>query len=250
MQTSTSIAVDIGNSTIKLAWKVDGTLNEQSVLLHGEAWPETVVQRVRALVDEQNVIWRIASVHPQATQKLTDYLHTLTTATKVDVVTWHDIPMKPEVDDPDRLGIDRLITAYASSLHFEPPLMVVDAGSAITVDWVGSDRQFHGGAILPGLAMQFGALATGTACLPNIDGSGCHVEFPAKNTKDAIFSGVLTGLTAGIDRLIIDYCHRAKVAPETVPVVLTGGDAPVLSPHLRHNHERIDNLVCRGLLRL
>jgi len=250
MQTSTSIAVDIGNSAIKLALKTAEALNERSVVIEGDGWPETVVRWVQSLVVEQDVIWRIASVHAQATKKLTDHLHTITTATNVHLVTWHDIPMKPEVDDPDRLGIDRLITAYAASLHVEPPLIVVDAGSAITVDWVGDDRRFHGGVILPGLAMQFRSLAVGTASLPQIDWLSCRPKFPAKNTKDAIFSGVLTGATAGIDRLIIDYCQRAKVSVETVPVVLTGGDAPFLSPHLRHNHERIDNLVCRGLLRL
>jgi len=250
MQTSTSIAVDIGNSVIKLALKTADTIDVQSVLIEGDTWPETVVRWVESKAVEQDVVWRIASVHAQATKQLTDHLNTIAPAANVHVVTWHDIPMKPEVDEPDRLGIDRLISAYAASLHFEPPLIVVDAGSAITVDWVGSDRRFHGGAILPGLSMQFGVLAAGTASLPQIDWTNCQPKFPAKNTKDAIFSGVLMGATAGIDRLIMHYCQCVKVSPEAVPVVLTGGNAPVVSPHLRHNHERIDNLVCRGLLRL
>ena len=112
------------------------------------------------------------------------------------------------------------------------------------------DGKFTGGAIMPGLGMQFASLSKGTASLPLLSTLDRQPQYPAKNTQDAIFSGVLTAAAAAIDRLIFEYCNQANIAEDVVPIVLTGGDAPVVSPHLKHNHERIDNLVCRGLLHL
>ncbi|OUW82226.1 MAG: hypothetical protein CBD74_07340 [Saprospirales bacterium TMED214] len=250
MKTTTNIAVDIGNSAIKLALSTEEIIHEKSLPLVESDWQISAAQWALSQSDDQPLAWYIASVHPQATKTLTDHLGTNFPAAKVKLMTWCDVPMEPNVDEPDRLGIDRLISAYAATLQSEPPLVVVDAGSAITVDMVTADRKFQGGAILPGLGMQFASLAKGTASLPLLDSRHKKPHYPAKNTEDAIFSGVLTAAIAAIDLLIAKYGNHVNIAKEDVPVVLTGGDAPFLSPHLQHNHERIDNLVCRGILGL
>ena len=250
MKTTTNIAVDIGNSAIKLAVSTAGTVHEKSLPLIESDWQISASQWAISHSDDQQLTWHIASVHPQAAKTLIDHLGTKFPAANVKRITWCDVPMEPNVDEPDRLGIDRLISAYAATLQSEPPLVVVDAGSAITVDLVTPDGKFQGGAILPGLGMQFASLAKGTASLPLLDTMNKKPQYPAKNTEDAIFSGVLTTAIAAIDLLISKYCNHADIASEDVPVVLTGGDALFVSPHLRHNHERIDNLVCRGILRL
>ena len=250
MQTTTIIAADIGNSAVKLASKASGTLHEHTLPIDTHDWSGSAVQWASKQADQRELVWHIASVHPQATEILTGHLRTICPTENLQLVTWRDVPLEPQVDEPDRLGIDRLIGAYAASLDSNPPLIVVDAGSAITVDLVGSDGKFHGGAILPGLGMQFASLANATASLPLLSYVDKEPQAPAKNTQDAIFSGVVTGATAAIDRLISKYCKQADLTTGTVPIVLTGGDAPVVSPHLQHNHQRIDNLVCRGLLHL
>ena len=250
MRATTNIAVDIGNSAIKLTLKTAGTVYETSLSLVESDWQISAAQWALSHSDEQQLAWHIASVHPRATETLVDHLSTTFPPANVQLMTWRDVPMEPNVDEPDRLGIDRLISAYAATLQSEPPLIVVDAGSAITVDFVSANRQFQGGAILPGLSMQFASLAKGTASLPLLNFMNRKPQYPAKNTQDAIFSGVLAAATAAIDLLISEYCKHADITGEDVPVVLTGGDAPVVSPHLQHNHERIDNLVCRGIIRL
>ncbi|MGB1813745.1 MAG: type III pantothenate kinase [Rubripirellula sp.] len=250
MKTTTNIAVDIGNSAIKLALKNAETLHEKSLSLIETDWQVSATRWVTSQNEEQQLAWQIASVHPQATETLVDHLRTRSSTADLNLLTWRDIPMELSVDEPDRLGIDRLISAYAATLQSAPPLIVVDAGSAITVDLVAADGRFQGGAILPGLGMQFASLAKGTANLPMLKSTIRQPQYPAKNTQDAIFSGVLTAATAAIDRLITRYCNQAGTSSEGVPIVLTGGDAPVLSPHLQHNHERMENLVCRGILGL
>ncbi len=250
MKTTTNIAVDIGNTAIKLALTTAGNLHEKSLSLLERDWQISAARWAVSRSDEQQLAWHIASVHPQAAETLMDHLSTIHPASDVHLITWRDVPMEPKVDEPDRLGIDRLISAYAATLQFEPPLIIVDAGSAITVDFVAAEGTFQGGAILPGLSMQFASLAKGTASLPLLDVVSRKPRYPAKNTQDAMFSGVLAAATAAIDLLITKYCTHADIASKDVPVVLTGGDAPIVSLQLQHNHERIDNLVCRGILRL
>lgn len=250
MKTTTNIAVDIGNSAIKLALNTAETFHEYSLSLNENDWQIAAIQWAQTQNDEQELLWQIASVHPKAAEMFTGHLRSICPAANVNLVTWRDIPMEPKVDEPDRLGIDRLICAYATTLHCAPPVIIVDAGSAITVDLVTRDGEFQGGAIVPGLGMQFASLAEGTASLPLLNTRNRQPHYPAKNTSDAIFSGVLTAAAAAIDRLITEYCNQVDIDSEIVPIVLTGGDAPIVSPYLRHNHERIDNLVCRGLLHL
>ena len=255
MQTPTIIAVDIGNTAAKVAFEVGGTLHERSLPVDDHDWPDSAMQWATKAwateaIEARQMEWRVASVRPEAQEILTDYLFANFSDAHVKLVTRDDIPMETTVDEPERLGIDRLISGYAASLHTSGPLIVVDAGSAITVDFVSRQHRFEGGAILPGLAMQFASLARGTACLPLLQHSGKQPEVPAKNTEDAILSGVLMGAAAAIDRLIVSSCDHAELTSADVPIFLTGGDAPFLSPHLRHNHTRMNNLVCRGLLRL
>ena len=166
MKTTTNIALDIGNSAIKLALSTEGTVQQKSLPLLESDWEISAAQWALSRSDDQQLAWHIASVHPQAAETLTDYLGTNFPTAKVKLLTWCDVPLEPNVDEPDRLGIDRLISAYAATLQSEPPLVVVDAGSAITVDMVTKDGKFQGGAILPGLGMQFASLAEGTTSLP------------------------------------------------------------------------------------
>jgi type III pantothenate kinase len=144
-----------------------------------------------------------------------------------------------------------LLSAFAATSRHDPPAVIIDAGSAVTVDWVCGRRRFCGGAILPGLDLQSRALASGTEALPEIRWGGDHpIRLPAKNTEDAIRSGILAGMSASIDALIERYREAAGLAAKEIRVVLTGGDGPAISPHLRHIHQLAPNLVCRGLLDL
>ena len=116
---------------------------------------------------------------------------------------------------------------------------------------VSREGRFCGGAILPGLSLQARALATETDALPQLHWEQSRaVMLPARNTADAIHAGILVGISAAIDSLIVRFRDAAEHRDHPLHVVLTGGDASTISPHLRHNHEVIPNLVCRGLLDL
>jgi type III pantothenate kinase len=159
--------------------------------------------------------------------------------------------MRPQVDYPDQLGIDRLLAAHAARQRFGKPLVVVDAGSAVTIDWVDSNGDFCGGAILPGLALQLAALANETDALPQIElRIAGPLGRPAKNTADAIRLGVVTGILATIERLADEFARVADLTSAESELILTGGDAPLIASHLGRPHRLAENLVCRGLLDL
>ena len=279
------VAVDVGNTAVKLcindkATDTDAELNVHVIKLDDANWPTAAVQWV---ADQQNhdhqqsggrsLQWRIASVNGIAADELESAIKTASSkreggkqeARKHEVgetsqcvrrVTYRDVPMSVSVDQPARLGIDRLIGAFAASNRYRGPFVVVDAGSAVTVDWVDDDNVFCGGAILPGLRLQTESLAAGTDALPRIDwGQAKDVCAPGSNTVDAINLGVVTTVAAGVDRLAARYIQQFietndSQQEQNFYIVLTGGDSQVLSPHLYSEHVVIPNLVCQGLIDL
>ncbi len=245
------VAVDVGNTAVKLGVRQGDDIVDHSIVLNQSSWQASVIEWVHERLGCQDVQWRIASVHRRAAERLVDAVKAATPNASLELVTFRDVPMPTSVEHPERLGIDRLLSAYAARRRWNSPLIVVDAGSAVTVDWVDQDGVLCGGAILPGLELQARALATGTDALPKIDWSSPHVvQLPARNTAEAIHGGILVGVAAAIDGLTQRYLENCDGEPESVQLVLTGGDAQALSAHVRHPHHRQANLVCRGLLDL
>ncbi len=282
------VAVDVGNSAAKIGvrrGKAAPTELDFSVSIRSENWQPQAIEWVREHAGCRQTHWRIASVNQSAAESLKSAVEQdMETAQQasVDFVSRHDVPMDVLVEEPDRLGIDRLLSAYgakvlsacAAKQQSEVPLVVVDAGSAVTIDWVNSRGQFCGGAIMPGLRMQADSLAKGTDALPEIDWQSwtCR-SVPATNTIEAIRLGLISGISSSIDRLTKHYAMSDQItskqtmskqatsehvgANETLArnaslpkLVLTGGDAALISPYVQHPHEVVPNLVCRGVLEL
>ncbi|MGM9861306.1 MAG: type III pantothenate kinase [Muribaculaceae bacterium] len=133
-------------------------------------------------------------------------------------------PLPFAVSYGDTLGADRLAAvAAATVLTARRPALVVDAGTAVTYDVVSDSGDHLGGNIAPGATLRAQALAAHTAALPAVTLTGA-TPLLADTTADAIRSGVLRGIVAEIE-----YYHRRTQA---AVVVLTGGDAPLLSPLL------------------
>lgn len=249
--TACTVAVDVGNTAVKLGVQRSDSVIDHAILIGESRWERSTIEWVHDQLGCRDSRWRIASVHRRAAEHLVDSIADAEPQATIDLVTYHDVPMEVAVDAPERLGIDRLLSAYAAYRKWGSPLVVVDAGSAVTVDWVDDRGRFCGGAILPGLGLQARALATGTDALPEIKWTpGGRLSFPAKNTADAIYGGILLGVAAAIDSLADRYFQGSQGKRASVGLVLTGGDAAALSPHLRRSHHQVPNLVCRGLLSL
>src|SRR5262249_17750793 len=134
----------------------------------------------------------------------------------------HQIPIEIVVDFPDKLGLDRLFNAVAVNQRRQPgrPAVVVDAGSAVTVDYVDEEGRFQGGAILPGLGLMARALNAYTAQLPVVQVQR-RLRAPEKSTERALELGVFHAALGGIELLIRDYQGRAV---QPLSIFFGGGD--------------------------
>lgn len=245
------VAVDVGNSAIKLCVEdAERRFSQHAIALSQTDWTDAAIAWAQRQFGDSPVQWRIASVHRIAADQLHQAIRALGRNASICPVSWRQIPIAIQVEQPERVGIDRLLGAWGASAEFTGPVTVVDVGSAITIDWVDRQRGFLGGAILPGLDMQTRSLAAGTDALPRIPWNRqSRLSVPGRNTLDAIRLGVLAGAAGAIDRIISLYAESETLESD-LQVVLTGGAAPAIAPHLRHRHVDRPHLVCRGLLDL
>ena len=158
-----------------------------------------------------------------------------------------DVPfgLDIRVDSPEDVGDDRLAHALAAFRRVEGAAVVVDMGTAVTVDAVAPDGAFLGGAILPGARIAADALAHWTALLPEIDLSGA-ARVPGKSTEEAMRLGLLHGAAGAIDRLVEE---TREALGEEAPVIGTGGGAAQIAPLTKHVREIEPALTLEGLVR-
>ncbi len=205
-----------------------------------------------AIDSEQPVEWCVSSVHDAALRTLQIALNQSRPLDVLRKLTHRDVPMTLDVEFPDRLGIDRLLAAFAAyQFHkCQGPIVSIQAGTAVTVDLVSVTGCFLGGAILPGMGLALSFLSRGTSKLPwisNADLSG-DAPLPGKNTEQAILAGVQASVLGGAIYLVERY--RSAHANQPLPVVVSGGDGPLLSQHIPGPAIGLDNLVLRALMSL
>lgn len=151
-------------------------------------------------------------------------------------------PLPLDYETPHTLGADRWVGALAAHRQFGRSI-VVDCGSATTVNLVEGDGTFRGGAIAPGLRAMVAGLAAVTPALPAPD---LEVEpvVPPRATQAAVDAGVLLGYRGLVERLVADTLRAAR-GPATV--VVTGGNASRLLRGTRLRAQHVPDLVHRGL---
>ncbi len=170
--------------------------------------------------------------------------------TEVIKLTSHEMSslINIDTDNPQEVGVDRLINSYAAHHQYQTNLIVIDFGTAITFDCVTKKCSYIGGVILPGIAISLGALASKTAKLPMVDVTAPPENIVGKNTVHAMKSGILYGYGAMIDGI------TAKIKQETMTddnmkVVATGGMAKLIAP-VTNSIEIIDPLLTLNGLQL
>ena len=144
--------------------------------------------------------------------------------------------------DPAQLGADRWAALIGAHHLFRGDCLVVNAGTATTIDVLDRGGSFQGGLILPGLDLMRSSLASNTARLPLSDGK---FQTLPRSTADAIASGALQATAGAIARMFV---HVAGDPQATC--LVTGGAAASLLPLLEVPWRAVDHLVLEGLLRV
>jgi type III pantothenate kinase len=258
------VAVDIGNSRIKLglfdAATSAGTLPSPSRThdiapgvtpsSQAVAAAENPLNTIDAWLDGNRVAdcqWWIGSVQRAVATHLIGWLRERG-AKHIALLASVDLALKVAVERPDMVGIDRLLAAVAANRirAANRPAVIVDLGTAITVDVVSADGAFLGGSILPGIGLSARALHEFTDLLPLVDMQSLHHPPSAwgGNTIDAMTSGLFWGAVGGVARLVELAARELKASPE---VFLTGGAAPSVAPLLARDTHFEPNLVLAGI---
>ena len=153
---------------------------------------------------------------------------------------------KKNYKTPETLGKDRLASVAGGIVRFpETPLLIIDAGTAITFDFVKETGEFLGGNISPGIKLRFKALNSFTEKLPLLEKKE---NFPkiGQSTNDAILSGVIGGTVKEVEGIISAFRqqnHNSKV-------IFTGGDAKFLHRFIKNDIFVLPNLVLEGIYEL
>jgi type III pantothenate kinase len=269
MKTTTSpsplLAIDAGNSRLKF-----GLFEPVQSSDSNSVWPECH-QFLAVHVDEAipwDVLsgWLDSSLLSEVTARQSAVSGTNPRAVERLLIGWDkqgwpapfvvrdhtSVPVTIDVDQPEKVGLDRLLAAVAANAlrPADRAAIVIDSGTATTVNYVSAQGTFCGGAILPGLEMSAMALHHYTALLPLLpvhELGGDEPIAPGRNTREAIRNGLLWGQVGAIRELIRQLCLRRQHDLPTLEalsestgspssssapwLVLTGGGGPVLSPH-------------------
>jgi type III pantothenate kinase len=254
----TLLLADVGNTRIKLAVVEDQgggsrrlpRIARRQDLVSREFRSQNLESWLAGVAPGPAVLL-VASVHEAAAVRLeaavAEVSATRHRAVRQRRIAHLDLPLAVLVDEPHRVGIDRLAGAAAAALVKDParPAIVVDCGTATTVNLVSVAGEVLGGAILPGFALMARALAEGTSRLPEVAALD-HAPPPAlpgRSTQAAIAAGIGWGIRGAVERIVAEAQRPFAGAAQ---VILTGGSAGLVRDCLPGAVEQPD-LVLAGI---
>ncbi len=185
----------------------------------------------------------ICSVVPWQTTIIAHFTRKLTGRKPIIIGKDITVPIKNFYRNPQKLGQDRLVNAYAASLLYNPPLIVIDSGTAITFDAVSAKQAYLGGMIFPGMEISLKSLGEKTALLPKVRLSPPR-EIIGRDTENSILSGIIFG-TAELCKGISAKITRRLGGKASL--IGTGGDMPLLKKYSKIPIRIDKDLTLKGI---
>jgi type III pantothenate kinase len=237
------LTVDIGNTNVNI-----GCFQGKKLISHFCIDNKSLIQQKATfhlkspfLNGTKNIL--IASVNPEMESI---FYKCLDERYKKRVLTiGREIKLKMSilVDAPEKVGVDRLLNALAAYRRTKTSTIVIDFGTAITIDTVSKKGEFLGGLILPGIKMSAYTLNNQTAFLPKVD-----VKKPAKiigkNTENAISAGIYIGTVGAITHILKEIRKEFRGVRN---IIATGGDARMFKGTIPQIDKFIPHLTLEGI---
>jgi type III pantothenate kinase len=241
------MVLNVGNSRLSIGVFVAGELQYSTRVAHAQRgeWQARLAEAWDRIKDLDSPGVCGASVNPPLIEPLE---HAVMQATN-EKVQWVgpdiDLPIKVLTDQPQQTGVDRVLNIAAAYEQMGKACVVVDAGTAVTVDCCNDAGEFLGGAIAPGARLQLSALHDKTAQLPLVDlAAPAAGETFGKSTGEAIHLGVYHGIRGMVKELVESYATDLGNWPD---VIATGGDAKVLFENWELVHAVAPDLTLYGI---
>lgn len=240
-----NLIFDIGNTFTKI-----GVFNPNSDLISVskiKSSEKTVISKILKILSKKPEIQKtiLSSV-----SKSSDFVIDFLEKRQISFLNFNSktpIPIKNLYKTPKTLGSDRLAAVIGANYLFpDSNVLVFDAGSALTVDFINSSKEYSGGIISPGLAMRFKALNHFTDKLPLIEADNEFNLFFGLSTEEAIKAGVQNSILFEIER----YINVFKNKYPDLKIIFTGGDIFFFENKLKNNIFAQPDLVLIGLNRI
>lgn len=247
------IAVDIGNSNI-----VIGGIQDDRILFEARLRTDATKTSDEYSIDLKMIFdihhlsvsqiegSIIASVVPQVLNSIKTALRKLTGKSSLVVGPGVKTGLNIKLENPSQTGADLVVGCVAALREHKPPLIVVDMGTATTIEVVDGSGAFIGGCICPGVKISLDALTQRTALLP-----GLQLDQPKRvighNTVECMRSGVMYGTASMIDGMIARFEEELGCK---ATVIATGGIARFIVPLCRTSILYDKNLLLKGLVHI
>ncbi|WP_431133899.1 type III pantothenate kinase [Psychroserpens mesophilus] len=232
-----NLIIDVGNTLVKLAVFQDGVLFEKVIIQHDE-----FLNSVEQVLNKYPIISKgiISSVSKLNSKDIK------VVKSEIDLLVLNPEtkqPYKNLYKTPETLGVDRIALVSASVKQFsETNVLIIDAGTCITYDFINAKNEYLGGAISPGIRLRYRSLNNLTSNLPLLETKQPE-SLIGNRTDSAIHSGVVFGVLKEIDGVINEYKEKYS----DLTVILTGGDTNFLSKQLKNGIFANSNFLLEGL---
>ncbi len=240
-----NIVIDIGNSNLKLS------LFKEDRIIESVTFNRTDVNKVLSTLQRRiekhkeinkAILSSVSGVDIQLENFLTKSMNLY-----INVNHETEIPIKILYKTPITLGVDRLAAVVgANNIFPDKNVLIFDAGTALTIDFINSNNEYVGGNISPGIMMRFKALNEYTEKLPLLKAEYKYKNLIAQTTKDAVLSGVQNGILFEIQ----GYIERFKKKYSNLKIIFTGGDAFFFELKIKKDIFAAPEIVMKGLNRI
>jgi type III pantothenate kinase len=233
---------DSGNSRIHFSWRKNGEITEVENIEYPSLGMD--LEEVLKRLFDHEIPEKIAacSVSSRWRERLFDSLESIAPGRLYIASKARDAAINVQYEKPDTIGIDRALAGHAAWNIFRDSCVVVDAGTAVTVDAVSSDGTILGGYIFPGISCLCTILSSKSS-LPDVepllDSGGIGIS-----TKTCLALGISSGFAGAVTRLIENAC---QITGSTHRIVITGGGAKNLLVTIPYQTVFRPNLVLEGL---
>lgn len=238
-----ALTIDIGNSALKWGEWQQGQLVVANFCDYQSGDLGEVLEAQLAALDRSENIWVACVAGAAVENELIDWLHQNWKVVPHFLRTTAELAGVTNIyADPSEHGVDRWAALLGAKRLYQAPVCVIDAGTAVTVDLMDAQGMHRGGRIMPGLDMMRHSLLQQTAGISQVEGDSPGF---AINTADAVTSGTLHMLSAGLDEVSVS---AKKHLGDDMKTIITGGSAEQMLPLLNISelhHE--PNLILHGL---
>jgi len=231
-----NLVIDIGNTLVKVA------VFDKTILLFKDNFQaENLVSGILDITEQYDIqggiISHVAGLDNQVLSELKKWVDL------IELNNGTSLPFVNKYLTPNTLGVDRLALVAAARSQFpNQNVLVIDAGTCITMDLLNEFGEYYGGDISPGIEMRYKAVNHYTANLPLLRKSEVLPEL-GDSTENAIHRGILNGVIQEIEGVIAQY----RLKYQKLTVVLTGGDTIFLAKNLKSSIFAIPNFLLEGL---